>query len=597
MAMARMTARSARRRRFATATVTTTATLLATFGLLAGCTLAQGDPGDTGNRAGEGGQGESTRQAAGAGGAPSVPRTTLRVLAGSELADMQPVLDEARTATGVGVEFDYVGTLEGAERVAAGNAVNSYDATWFSSDRYLSLIPGGNEKIAASQRIMSSPVVLGLLPASATRLGWDTAPPTWATIAKAASDGQFTFGMTNPAVSNSGFSALVGVSTALAGGGAAIDATRINKVTPQLVGFFSGQRITAGSSKWLADTFVQRASGATTPAGTTTGPVDGLVNYESVLLELSDSAATGGPLTLVYPADGVVSADYPLSLLEGAAADKRAAFDALAAWLRSPQGQEKIQASTHRRPVVPGVTPAAEFGDRVLIELPFPAQRSAADALIAAYGNRLRRPAQMVYALDVSGSMAARASATGTAGAAGSRLDALKAAFDTLSGNTDTTSEAMVAFNDRERVVLDSFSDRVRDIGRYEIPASGGDRVRGEISRAVSGLTARGNTALYDALLAAYRKAATEMTTRPDAFTTIVLMSDGERTSGLTYAQFEQAYQQLPAEVRAVPTFAILLGEADREEMEKLAKLTGGKAFDARSATLTEVFKEIRGYQ
>lgn len=31
--------------------------------------------------------------------------------------------------------------------------------------------------------------------------------------------------------------------------------------------------------------------------------------------------------------------------------------------------------------------------------------------------------------------------------------------------------------------------------------------------------------------------------------------------------------------------------------MEKLAKLTGGKAFDARSATLTEVFKEIRGYQ
>lgn len=579
--------RFARFTRFTRTTATATA-LFATLGLLGGCTLAQGDSGDP---AGEGGQGESAARVAG--GSASVPHTTLRVLAGSELADMQPVLDEARDATGVSVEFGYMGTLEGAEQVASGGAAKNYDATWFSSDRYLSLIPGGNEKIAASQRIMSSPVVLGLLPASAARLGWDKTPPTWAAIAKAASDGQFTFGMTNPAVSNSGFSALVGVSTALAGGGAAIDASRINRVTPQLVGFFSGQRIVAGSSKWLADTFVQRASGATTPAGTTNGPVDGLVNYESVLFGLSGSAAAGGPLTLVYPADGVVSADYPLSLLDGAPADKRAAFDALTAWLRSPQGQERIQASTSRRPVVPGVTPAPEFGDQVLIELPFPAQRSAADALIAAYGNRLRRPAQMVYALDVSGSMAARA----TADRAGTRLDALKAAFDTLSGNTGTASEAMVAFNERERVVLDSFNDRVRDIGRYEIPASGGDAARSEISRAVARLSARGDTALYDALLTAYRKAAAEMMTRPDAFTTIVLMSDGERTSGRTYAQFVLAYEKLPAEVRAVPTFAILLGEADRDEMERLAALTGGKVFDARSAPLTEVFKEIRGYQ
>ena len=36
----------------------------------------------------------------------------LRVLAGSELADLQPVLDEAAKATGVSVKFSFTGTIE-----------------------------------------------------------------------------------------------------------------------------------------------------------------------------------------------------------------------------------------------------------------------------------------------------------------------------------------------------------------------------------------------------------------------------------------------------------------------------------------------------
>ena len=44
---------------------------------------------------------------------------TLRILAGSELADMQPVLDEAEKVTGVKVKFTFTGTLEGAEAAFA----------------------------------------------------------------------------------------------------------------------------------------------------------------------------------------------------------------------------------------------------------------------------------------------------------------------------------------------------------------------------------------------------------------------------------------------------------------------------------------------
>ena len=46
----------------------------------------------------------------------------------------------------------------------------------------------------------------------------------------------------------------------------------------------------------------------------------------------------------------------------------------------------------------------------------------------------------------------------------------------------------------------------------------------------------------------------------------------------------------------AGPTFAII-GEGNTDEMNALATLTGGKTFDAQNGDLTDVFKQIRGYQ
>ncbi|MEU8659054.1 hypothetical protein AB0C31_20400, partial [Actinoplanes philippinensis] len=86
------------------------------------------------------------------------PATTLRVLAGSELADMQPILDEAAKATGVTVKMDLIGSLEGAETVATGKADGRYDALWFSSNRYLETLPEAEQRLGNATRIMGSPV-------------------------------------------------------------------------------------------------------------------------------------------------------------------------------------------------------------------------------------------------------------------------------------------------------------------------------------------------------------------------------------------------------------------------------------------------------
>jgi Ca-activated chloride channel family protein len=355
----------------------------------------------------------------------------LRVLAGSELADMEPILAEAAEATGVTVRFEFVGTLDGIQRVVDGD-VGGYDAVWFSSNRYLALHPEAEEAIRRQQEIMTSPVVLGLAPAVARSLGWDRgAGPTWADIARAAAGGRFTYAMTNPAASNSGFSALVGVTAALSGTGAALEQSDVDEVAGQLRGFFSGQKLSAGSSGWLSDAYVARATGSSPGAA-----VDGLVNYESVLLSVNGEDRLPDPLTIVYPSDGVVTADYPLSLLASASGAARDGYERLTGHLLTPEVQRSIMEATHRRPAVPDVEPDESFGDATLVELPFPARLDVVNDLIGTYFDRLRRPVRTVYVLDVSGSME------------GERIESLRAALVDLTGADDTLARQSREFHD-----------------------------------------------------------------------------------------------------------------------------------------------------
>ena len=46
-----------------------------------------------------------------------------------------------------------------------------------------------------------------------------------------------------------------------------------------------------------------------------------------------------------------------------------------------------------------------------------------------------------------------------------------------------------------------------------------------------------------------------------------------------------------------MPAFTVLFGEGDVAEMQKIAELTGGKTFDARTGSRPAVFKKIRGYR
>jgi len=489
---------------------------------------------------------------------------TLRVIGGSELSDLAPILASAARATGVNVVLDYSGSLDGAEKIAQGTDA---DAAWFASDKYITLA-GAASKVLEQRNTMLSPVVVGVKQSVADRLGWTGKPISWQDIADAAASGQFRYAMTNPTASNSGFSALVGVADAFAGG-QALSASTID--ADALRRFLSGQSLTSGSSGWLAESYAKSER-----------DLDGIINYESVLLGLNASGTLREDLTLVYPTEGIVTAEYPMMLLKNG---KRAAFEKLTKYLTKPSVQARIQKVTGRRAVTPGVKPDHRFPTGLLVEAAFPANLDVVQQLLDQYQSELRRPASTVYVLDLSGSMQ------------GDRLARLKQAMLGLAGVDTSFTGKFSRFAPREKVTLITFSTDVIGTDTFTIdsndPASPSLRA---VRSYITNLGAGGNTAIYSALRRADAVAAQLSAADANAYTSIVLLTDGENNQGITPDSY---LRQLKSTARGARTrtFTVLFGEANPVELQSVADATGGKVFDARDANLSSVFKEIRGYQ
>ena len=487
----------------------------------------------------------------------------LTIVAATELKDLEELVDRAAEELGFTIDMQFPGgTLENSQTLKQGGFDGEVDATWFATNRYVNLI-GASDKLDGETKIATSPVAFGVWEDSAKRLGWDTKQPTWAEFADAAASGKFTFGMTNPQASNSGFSALVSVATALADTGDAISPTDLERVGPQLKELFEAQSMVSGSSGWLAETFVNDSSRG-----------DGIINYEATLHQLK---AQGVPIEVVVPADGVISADYPLSALANPAhADARGRVEELSRWLL--EHQEDI-AQTYRRPVTGVDNVPVEIANQHVIELPFPANEGVVDELLYAYDNSYRKPGRTTFVLDTSGSME------------GQRLASLKSIMHSLIDGSASTLTGDVSLRDRETVTLQAF-----DFAPHEpltVRFSREDPKSAEkLSDFVDGLQAEGGTAVYETLLKALRN------TDPNGgIPSIVLLSDGESTVAPDYVEFKRQYEALPEQLRNVPVFVILYGDANAIEMQALADLTGGEVFDALGGDLAAAFKEIRGFQ
>jgi len=97
-----------------------------------------------------------------------------------------------------------------------------------------------------------------------------------------------------------------------------------------------------------------------------------------------------------------------------------------------------------------------------------------------------------------------------------------------------------------------------------------------------------GSTALYPATEAAINILKNESS---EYNTSVILMTDGEGNVG-SFKDLEKTYKNVGKEI---PIYSITFGDADINQLNKMATLSNGKVFDGRN-NLVEAFKTVRGY-
>ena len=94
---------------------------------------------------------------------------TLRILSGSENAELSAILDECEKQTGVNVEMIYKGSVDIMQELK--NGAPDYDAVWTASSLWISL---GDEKniVKHDKSVCTTPVIFGIKKSIAERLGF-----------------------------------------------------------------------------------------------------------------------------------------------------------------------------------------------------------------------------------------------------------------------------------------------------------------------------------------------------------------------------------------------------------------------------------------
>jgi Ca-activated chloride channel family protein len=523
--------------------------------------------------------------------APPVVAAPFAVLATTDLRDAQALEGMVEKATGVKLRFSWGGTMESTEAVLSG--ATQADAAWFANAKYLLSDPQGQSRVKLQEKIMLSPITVGVSQSAAQRLGW-TDPAvaekvTWKTITKAAAEGKLNYALSNPATSNQGFMALMGVVAAASDKADALAAADVDRGA--IAGFLKGYKLAGDNSTYLAEKFIEQQ-------GT---KVNAFINYESWLLTLNNGGRLREKLVLVYPKEGVSTADYPFMLLNDA---RRTDYQKVVAYLKGSEAQTWLARQTLRRPIAAEV--AAQVGDLfpkeggVRVELAFSPDRALSDGLIDAYLNEFRKPIASTFVLDTSGSMEGQG-----------RRQQLVQAIHYIAGGDSSLTGRLAKLTDREKVWMLPFSDKPREMTYFELPA-GRSQGKGvqvqEDSQAkqemlekvrdyADQLRMTGGTALYDGVLLALEHMVEQKKKNPNYQYSVVAFTDGENNQGRNLKAFQAAYERLPEDARGIPVFMVLFGEAKEADLKALVQTTGGRVFDARKTPLYAVFKDIRAYQ
>ncbi|MDQ1651880.1 MAG: Ca-activated chloride channel, partial [Cryptosporangiaceae bacterium] len=275
------------------------------------------------------------------------------------------------------------------------------------------------------------------------------------------------------------------------------------------------------------------------------------------------------PLVAIYPKEGTLLSDNPYIELSTVSGDKKAAADDFLSYLREPAQQKRFQSYAFRSyqgaaagaiTEANGMLPGAKFS---VIDPPSPpVLRKVLDGWA-----ELRKRAQVLVILDVSGSM----NETVTGG--GTKLDlAKKAAKATL---------AQFAPDDEVGLWTFSTGASLQDVPYVkQIPIAPVKQNAAKWNQVIDGLAGNGGTALY----ATARAAHTDMLAQadPSKINAIVLLTDGKNEFPPDNDLDSLTRDLASSQELKVRLFPIGYGaQADLGALGKIAAASEAKAYDA----------------
>ncbi|WP_077490922.1 vWA domain-containing protein [Sinomonas mesophila] len=497
-----------------------------------------------------------------------------------------------------------------AARGFAGLPPDQRPALWIpDSSAWPSVARGAGEQGAAivpesGAGIAMTAIALAMPADMAAARGWDAAPPTWADVYKAASDargweraghpewGYFKLAKGSPAMSSAGLFAL-----ASAYGSAAGHLDRLT--TSDLGSDFVASQVRLGelaTSSYVASPghflhSVRDAADVTAVSGKLSAMIAderSVWEYNRGVTSLDGMSAANGapptvPLTPYYPADGVYTSESPALVLNAAWVGdaQRAGADDFVRFARTAQGQAAVRAAGYRdirSEADPEVAAAGRYGTATKVLGPLPSELAA--GLQKGFA-AVRKPARVLFTLDVSGSMRDEAAPGVTK---------IEAAKDAVEG-----SLGLFGYEDQVGVAGFSNWDGGPLVPGVVQPLASVKSMRERITAKIRGLEPMYYTPLYEAVGLAVDTVSEGY--RPDALNAVILLSDGtnDTTRKGTLEEAIARLEQGQAAGRKVKVFTLAYGDqADTDALRRIAAASGGQFFDATDPSrIKDVFKDL----
>ncbi len=429
--------------------------------------------------------------------------------------------------------------------------------------------------------LVLSPVVIAMWKPMAEALGWPDEPLGWSDIGEMAFSaegwaafgypewGNFNFGHTHPAYSNSGICSVI--ASTYAGAGKQRDLTLDDLQRQETIDFLSSVEksiIHYGSSTgFFANRMFERGPSYLSAA----------VMYENLVVYQETERLSGNsqqlPVVAIYPKEGTFWSNHPYLILNAnwVTDQQHEAAEIFEDFLLD-RPQQLLAIEYGFRPADPSIPLTAPLDEthgvdpkqpQTVLEIP----QAEVIRGIEALWRQTKKPVDLVLVVDTSGSMS------------GQKITAVRASL----------REFIQLLGDNDRLQILTFNTELIEM----TPLTELGEKREDIQRRVSGIIENGDTRLYDAVSIAYDEI--ESSGNPDHIRAIVVLTDGQDTASVQSLEMVLSKVGINAESGdSTKIFTIAYGDdADEDILKEIAEITGGRQYKGEPENIQEIYEAI----